>query len=91
MESIFCCYVWIGGASLQLIEGVFEALQTQFMSLSSEIAKEHFLMNLKDNSFENLNSEFVKGMEFLDPFISEEPRRFKSPKWPNNPNNMQVD
>ena len=54
--------MWIGGASLQLIEGVFEALQTQFMSLSSEIAKEHFLMNLKDNSFENLNSEFVKGM-----------------------------
>ena len=66
LQNGIWCYVWIGGASLQLIEGVFEALQTQFMSLSSEIAKEHFLMNLKDNSFENLNSEFVKGMEFLD-------------------------
>ena len=48
MESIFCCYVSIGGASSQLVEGVFfEELQTQFMSLSSEIAKEHFLINLE--------------------------------------------
>lgn len=39
-------------------------------------------------SFANLTSEFVKGMYMSNPFIPEEPHRFKSPKWPNNQNNM---